>query len=56
MPPSFRISSVTEDPNGGVQRAEEAEVSYTVTASWEAHRGSDRALCVLLYFLSLMAQ
>lgn len=34
-------------PNDGVSHAEDAEVSYTITALWEANDGSDRALCVL---------
>ncbi|KAF9652634.1 hypothetical protein BDM02DRAFT_3183340 [Thelephora ganbajun] len=44
MPPSFKISSVTRDSNDGAPHAEDAEVSYTITALWEANDGSDRAL------------
>lgn len=47
MPPSFKISSVMGDPNDRISRAEDAEVSYTITALWEAYDGCDRALCVL---------
>lgn len=50
MPPSFKISSVMGGPDGGMPHAEEAEVSYTITALWEAYDGSDRALCVLPLF------
>jgi hypothetical protein len=50
MPPSFKLSSVMGNPNDGTARAEDAEVSYTITALWEANDGSDRALCVLLPF------
>ena len=46
MPPSFEISSVIGDPNDGTPHPEDAEVSYTVTALWEACDGCDRALCV----------
>jgi len=46
MPPSFKISSMVGDPNDGIPHPEDAEVSYTVTALWEACDGSDRALCV----------
>ena len=55
MPPSFNISSVMGDPNGGTPHAEDAEVSYTITALWEALDCSDRALCVPL-FLQIMAR
>ena len=48
MPPSFRISSVVSDSDDGTAHAEEAEVSYTITALWGASDGSDQALCVLL--------
>jgi len=50
IPPSFNISSVMEDPNDRALHAENAEVSYTVTALWEAYDGSDRALCVFPSF------
>lgn len=55
MPPSFSISSVTGNSNGGAEHAEDADVSYTITAVWEANNGSDRALCVLPYFPQMMA-
>jgi hypothetical protein len=50
MPPSFSISSVSGSPNEGAEHPEDAEVSYTVTAVWEAANGLDRALCVLPHF------
>ena len=56
MPPSFSISSATGNPNNGADHAEDAEVSYTITAVWEATNGSDRALYVLPHFLQAMVQ
>ena len=56
MPPSFSISSLTGNPDDGAQYPEDAEVSYTITAVWEAASGSDRALCVLLHFLQMTVQ
>lgn len=53
IPPSFRISSAMGDPNDGAPPAEDAEVSYTITALWEANDGSDRALCVLPSLLQM---
>ena len=50
MPPSFSISSGVGNTSGGTAHAEEAEVSYTITALWGANDGSDQALCVLLSF------
>lgn len=50
MPPSFSIASLTGNLNDRAEHAEDAEVSYTITAEWEANNGSDRALCVLPYF------
>ena len=50
MPPSFRIASVVGDSPDGAAHAEEAEVSYTITALWGANDGSDQALCVLPSF------
>jgi len=47
MPPSFKISSVVGDSPDGAAYAEEAEVSYTITALWGASDGSDQALYVL---------
>lgn len=56
MPPSFHISSVTGNPNDGTEHAEDAEVSYTVTAVWEASNGPYRALSVLPYSPQMMTQ
>ena len=56
MPPSFNISSIIGNPNNGAEHAEDAEVSYTITAVWEASDGSDRALCVLPFFPQVMIQ
>lgn len=50
MPPSFKVSSVTKDSGDRTQHAEDAEVSYIITAIWEANDGTDRALCVLPRF------
>lgn len=50
MPPSFRTSSVVGDAIDGTTHAEEAEVSYTITALWGANDGSDQALYVLPSF------
>ena len=50
MPPSFSISSVVGDTPDGAAHAEEAEVSYTITALWGATDGSDQALYVLPSF------
>ena len=55
MPPSFNISSVTGNPDGA-EHSEDAEVSYTITAVWEANNGSGRALWVLPYFLQMIVQ
>lgn len=55
MPPSFRISSLMGDSNDGTPYAEDAEVSYTITALWETSDGSDRALCVLPSFSQMTA-
>ncbi|KAF9787895.1 hypothetical protein BJ322DRAFT_1105935 [Thelephora terrestris] len=44
MPPSFSVSSASGDPIDGAERAEDAEVSYVVTAVWEANNGLGRAL------------
>lgn len=56
MPPSFSVSSVSGGPNGGAERTEDADVSYTITAVWEANNGSDRALCVHRCFPQMAVQ
>jgi hypothetical protein len=48
IPPSFKISSVMDDD--GTPHAEDAEVSYTITALWEAYDSCDRALCVFPFY------
>ena len=50
MPPSFNLPSVAGGFSNEAERTENAEVSYTITALWEASSGLDRALCVLLSF------
>lgn len=44
MPPTFNVSSMVESGSSEPAHSEKAEVTYMVTALWEASNGCDRAL------------
>lgn len=44
LPPSFNLSSTLQNADHGKTNSEQAEVSYTISALWEAHDHSDSAL------------